>query len=170
MPSPNPLDEAKVLQHYGRTKQAIAVLHDALQKAPNQPDLQAKLQELQANLSASPAINLRALFIPWLLFLSSAAFVFGPLIAGAKFLDSLPNWFSSGTGLVLLFATGATVLIGAILLWVQLFLHSWFAYLRTLTSVNRSEIEAVLPRYFNVIAFEPTYSRVRKKFNLSGDA
>jgi hypothetical protein len=170
MPSPNPLNEAEVLQHYGRTKQAITILRDALQDVPNQPDLQAKLFELETSLSTSPVINLRALFIPWLLFLSSAVFSFGPLIAGAKFLNPFPSWFSYGTGLVLLFALGSIILIAAIFLWVQLFLHSWFTYLRTLPSINRAEIEAVLPRYFNVIALEPTYSRVRKKFGFHDGA
>lgn len=164
MPSPNPLAEAEVLYSYGRTTQAIRVLREALRADPNQPDLTAKLVELETYSASPPPANLRALLIPWLFFLASGGVVLGPLVSAAGLLDEPPLSHIVGQSPLVTVAAGVVILVGAILLWVYLFLHVWFRYLRGLPVAHRAAIESALPRYLNVYAFEPTYSRMRKKY------
>lgn len=164
MASQHLLAEVEVLCHYGKTTQAICLLREALKVAPNQPDLRAKLAELEADLAPPRITNHRAMLLPWLFFLASAGIVFTPLIVAANFLSkpSISLLLPQNTLLIVL--AGLGVLIGAIVLWVQLFLHAWFRYLRSLHSDSRAAIEKALPKYLNIIAFEPTYSNVRRKY------
>ena len=166
--SPDPLAEAEVLQKYGRTRQAITVLRAALSMRADQPELQAKLAVLERSLSLPWKINVQAMFIPWLLFLASATLVIGPLVVGTKFLGKVPQRFHE-YGAALFIVAGGLILLSALIVWFLLFLHAWFRYLRTLPPEIRAEIETAVPRYFRITAFEPVYSRVRRRyFSING--
>ncbi len=164
MASQHPLAEVEVLCHYGKTTQAIRLLREALKVAPDQPDLRAKLAELEAGIAAPRTSNFRAMLLPWLFFLASAGIVFTPLIVAANLLSKPSISLLLPENPLLIALAGLGVLIGAIVLWVQLFLHAWFRYLRSLPLDSRTTIEKALPNHINIIAFQPTYSNVRRKY------
>jgi len=49
-------------------------------------------------------------------------------------------------------------------IWLYLFLHAWFCFLKYLSRANRAQVEMRLPSYFKVGAVEPQYSRLRRRY------
>jgi hypothetical protein len=158
------VDEAEVLHQFGRTKKAISLLRGALRENPSDTDVLSKLRELE-NFVAQPRKSLvLSGLVAWLLIAVSGAVALGPLFLVALSHDQLPAWYSSETGLALAYVCLFLLVIVGSIGWPFLFLHLWFSYLRRLPASRRAQIERNVPRYFNVHAFEPTYTRVRSKY------
>lgn len=85
-----------------------------------------------------------------------------------KLADYNPLAIQFDNHLWLLFSALGTTLV-ALYIALQLFLHTWFAYLKHVAGDYRSEIERRLASYLNIGAFEPQYSKVRRRVFGSDD-
>ena len=107
----------------------------------------------------------------WILLIACFGLVFGPAIAIARnLLPGMDRPAYERADFVTLFATIIVIGVALLLVWSYLFLVAWFLYLRSLRPSMRKMVEQRIQRVLNVAAFEPAYSRVRRRFFLDDGA
>lgn len=163
----DPLAHADVLAAYGRTKEAVEILREAIRRNPSRPELQARLAELTTECVLPWRERIRIgghLAMTWILLLACGAIVFGTPVGLLKAFESQFEALVARWGMILFLALLLGLVIVLATAWIYLFLVSWFTYLKALPQEARKKVEARLPRVLNVVAFEPIYTKVRRWF------
>ncbi len=90
----------------------------------------------------------------WVLLIFSAALVYciGAYAMHLAGFDPLALEFEDHLWLVLSVISAS---LAALYIFLQLFLHCWFAYCKHVVRGQRCEIEQWLPSALNIVAFEP---------------
>jgi len=168
MPPIDPLKHAGTLASYGRKKEAIRVVREALGHQPHRSDLRIKLQELERAPEGSTIIGTVHLCMSWV-------FMFGPLLF---FLVPLSPWLRSSAHSLSTYDIGpiAVLLIGLTVAAVWLIiagyacLNLWFLYLKHVAQAYRSEVERRLGGFVAVDRLQPFYDQVRGRYFAETDA
>lgn len=164
----NVLAEAEVLLHYGRKREALALLEAAVQADPRRTDLHAKLAEWRSPERSGPwALRFHLALAPLLLVVSlvatgcAALWLVVALIKGSA---SAPSYHPVGLELMLLLLAVVLGIAAVVFLAVTVFLVLWFTYLKRLTPAMREAVEKRLPTVMQMNARDPWYRYVRGKF------
>lgn len=165
MPAPDLIRRADVLIRFGRRKQAVRELRDALASDPNQMDVREKLAEFEVTPKGATLGATVHLCMSWV-------FLFGPLlllvpvspwlrrILDGSLAEGLGPAWALCIGLLLAAVWGAVAGV--------ISLHLWFLYLKHVARSYRPEVESRLHHFVAVERFEPFYSRAR--FHYFNDA
>jgi hypothetical protein len=157
------IEEAKILVHYGRAKQAERLLRVALDAEPGNAQLEEALKRLQGTSGPTtrPASHSHQL-VGWLLLLLPLLICLAAeLVAIRHFGGHLPDVPSATLYKVIYFVLLLACAFTPLILSMYLFFWLWFSYLKRLPAKLQEDAEASLARAMNLLAFEPQYSRVR---------
>lgn len=165
MNASDPIQTARTLIRLGLTGEALTSLERASVHHPERMDIKKAIEELRyATSAAGRAWLIFDMTIIWTLLLSTGVLLGWLGYQGGL---ALTRWWTPPEVSWIAPAMFGAVVVGSYAyarIWIFLFLHVWFCYLKYLSRANRHQVEMRLPSYFRVQAVEPQYSQLRRRY------
>lgn len=165
MKATDPIQTAKTLIRLGLTTEAMTTLERASAQDPGRIDITRAIAELRhATSAAGRAWLVLDIVMIWLLMISVGAVV---AWLGYECALAVGRWWMFPDADWVAPAIFGAVVVGCFVyawIWVHMFLHAWFCYLKYVSRANRAQVEMCLPSYFRLMAVEPQYSQLRARY------